>query len=693
MSKRKINLLGGIFSLLLSLVLISSVAAQSFDPVFEWIKRFQNGEEIELKVYVDTDSFTFFRRQQTDIDQSTFSRLCGETPAQQIKILPDELNRKVEGLAIKYEFNELLRLEETWKGNNPCAWKKIEFLKIASYPLDSWSEFIKQAVSQGLLEYELIEYEGKMWTSLTFKQTGPQNFQFGKRSLKFSDEFYEYMKISSEFKPRSGNIDKLVILVHEPHWLLAGQYQLIPGLKSFLEANSKYKFRFLVEGYWEEDIKYIPTKPILNRFSKDVSTASQVFSLLRDFRIDGPLAYRLLYNPDLPALAIDDPDIIKKTPPEPDWKDSFEYQEVFTKIFKKLEKLPKEQRTEVSQILVFLSYCVMADAQNLKGEVAIDWYKQLAELYDAISNQLSILDFKTESSFLSNQAESCRTEVAILQCALERDVVMAGNIANHFDEQSMADKIPIAFIGNFHTPGLINRLPEGISYVVIEPQVSPLFVTPPKKDRDKFNDHLKIPLGNLKLRVAPLTRELPDYESFLKRETLKIIARKNTFEASSPLSSDVTSMINDTFKQNGILDGAQIDFAADGQSPPPPFQGAFASFFYDSGGENPKLILYDREEGNWKHPCRINFLKKILLILPYEKFQRETKKARFYPDRENNRTFFWLYDSQNQIFYLYEWEEGMNIFLLLPLPRSKDEIHLRISIRELMYYEEGKLHG
>lgn len=472
MRRRQIKLLATL-CLLLSLIMTSTAIAQSFTPVFEWTKRFQSSEEVELKVQIGTDSFTFFRSKQTDIDQSTFESLRGETPAQQIKILPDKANKKVGGLSLKYEVNKLLRLEETWKGNKPNAWRKIEFLKIASYPLNRWPDFIKQAISQGLMEYEVIEYKEETFAFLTFKQTGPQSLRLGKRSLNLSDEFYDYMKVSNEFKPYAGNTDKLVVLVHEPHWLSAGQYQLIHGLKAYIDTNYQYKFRFLVEGYWEEEIKYIPTKPTLNIFSKDVSTRAQVFSLLRNFLIDGPFAYRLLYNPDLPALAIDDPNIIKKTPRTPVFKDQFEQQEVFLKIQEKLEKLPKKQRTEASQMLAFLSYYVMADVQNLKGEVAIDFYKQLTELYDALSKQLRSIhaqDFKKESSFLSNQAENCRTQAEISQYALERDAVMAKYIANHF-ESKYAELIPIVFIGNFHTPGIIDRLPKGSSFVVIEPIV------------------------------------------------------------------------------------------------------------------------------------------------------------------------------------------------------------------------------
>lgn len=763
----------GLYLLLSLLIVVSSVSAQSFEPVFRWTKRFQSGEEIESKVHVGAESFTFLRSRTTNINQDTFERLLmpnyhrrskgpvvekiqarfkelgyyrgpvdgdfgdgteravklfqkanglnvdGEVGLQTWKALFPQANipkpaisqLKIlsgRGLIIGYDVSKLLRLEETWKGDRPSAWKKIEFVQIQSYPSKYWLNFIKQAISRGLIEYEVIEYEGESYASLTFKQVGPSSLQFGKRSLEFSDEFYEYMTICKEFKSRKGGTDQFVILVHEPHGLLAGQYQLIPGLKAFLETNSQYNFRFLVEGYFEKETEYISTKPTLDQFSKDVSKETQVISLLGNFLIDGPFAYRLLYDPDLPALAIDDPEIIKMTPREPVFRDLLEHQKVFAEILSKLDRLPQEQTTKAQQMLGLLRYYVQADVQDLEGQSVIDHCLQMTQLYDALSNQLRSFrnqDFTEESSFLKNQAQSYRTHVKILEYALKRDATMARNIASHF-KSKYTERIPIVFIGNFHTHGIIDRLPKEIGYVVIEPQVSPLSLTPPKKDRDNFNDALKpetrpsylIKLGgSLKLGVAPLRKELPYYESFLKRESSRIKSQRNTFKASSPLMPDITSKINNALELNGILTSAQAIFAGGGDMPPPPFQGAFASFSYGPGGENPKMIFYDREEENWKRSDRLNYLKKILLILPYEKVKKETRKGSFYHGRETNRTFFWIFDPKTLTFYLYEWKEGMDVFNLLPLPKVEDEeettIHLRLSIRELMDYEEEEVDG
>lgn len=436
MVKTNIRLSAGIMFLLISLIFVPSVAAQSFEPVFKKINQFQSGGEIEINVRVSSDSFTFLCSQSTEIDQGEFERLLKDKDSQsplQLKVLSDG------GLVLKLEVSNLLRLEETYRGDMPIAWKKIDFVPVGSYPLKVWPDFIKQAISHGLMEYELMEYEGQTFAFLTFKQIDPDGIKFGKRSLKFTDNFYRYMKISNAFKSRVGNTDKFAILVHEPHWLLAGQYQLIPGLKTLLDANPQYKFRFLVEGYWEKDIKDIPTKPLLNRFSKNISSSTQVYSLLNKFLIDGPLAYRLLYAPDLPAVAIDNPELIRQTPREFDLAKNWPKQEqIFKKIIEKIKKLPQEQTTSVNKTFNLLRYYLYADAHDLKGQAAIDYYRDVSKLYHDLSNKLESLskkDFTEENSFLKNQADGYNVNITTCEIALKRDGMMANDIQGHFNSE------------------------------------------------------------------------------------------------------------------------------------------------------------------------------------------------------------------------------------------------------------------
>ncbi len=683
-------------SLFLFLFISSSVFAKSFDKVFEWTKRVQDGEELELKVQVGTDSFTFLRSQATDIDQTIFDRLLEKKePQASIQLKPLS-----EGdLLIKYEINKLLRLEQSLTDLKPIAWRKIEFVQIASYPLEDWSDFIKQAILQGLMEYEVNEFNGESFAKLTFKQSGPSNLQFGKKTLKLSDEFYDYMKLSKEFKPCIGNTGKFVVLVHEPHWSLAGQYQLIHGLKSFIDANSQYEFRFLVEGYWEEEIKYILTEPSLLQFSNDATKTAQCFSLLRNFLIDGPLAYRLLYAPNLLAIAIDDPELIKNTHRQPDLKDRFETQKIFIKISEDLGNL-KELDNETVQILYqivnFAYLYSQADIQDLKGQDAVDYFQQVAELYGTLNESLKLLqleEFSENIEFFEYQSKAYRTEAEIYKCALARDIVMATNTIKHFGSK-YAERIPLVFIGNFHTPAIISHLrSNGIGYVVIEPRIS-LIAT--EKDQKKFNDALNFDTrpsylnrlsGALKIQVAPLAKELPDYRFFLERESQKIITRRDDFIASSPLATNNTSRLISAIELNGVFSNAKLEFA--NQPPKLPFQDAFASFSYDTEEEPPKMLFYNPQDEGWNRSDRLSYFQKVLPILPYKKFREGTKKHSFYQNKDTNRLFLCIYDSQTQMFYFFEGENALNLLKLL-VPKDG---YMRISIRDIIHGEMEVDHG
>ena len=228
--------------LLVLLTLTYSISAQMFDPVFKWVDQFRGGENIELKAQVSADSITFFRSQETNIDPAAFDQLLKSNksePSLHFKMI----NRKE--LVLEYKVDEKLRLERKFEDNQTVGWMKVEFVEIQSYPLETWPQFLREAVNHGLMEYKHIEIEGRTYADFTFRQKTPSIIKSGKKSIKLTDEFYTYMKIPKDYQPYLLNSNKLVILVHEPHWLRVGQYQLIPGLKALIDSNSNYKFRFL----------------------------------------------------------------------------------------------------------------------------------------------------------------------------------------------------------------------------------------------------------------------------------------------------------------------------------------------------------------------------------------------------------------------------------------------------------------
>jgi|GEM_PF-2376658 len=704
--RRKVILAGAWITMLL-VTWVTSVALESFDPVFERTDRFRMGDEVELSGSVSTDSFTFFRNRITTIRRSEFERLIGDRGSQ----LPVSLKILADGdLVVGYELSRSVRLEETRKDDEPRAWKKVELVQIASYPRSLWPSFLKRAVSHGMREYRVIEDEGDFHVSLTFSQTDPSRLQFGGKVLDLPDNFYHYMRIEREFVPWAGDDDKFVILVHEPHWCLAGQYQLIAGLKTLLKSNSSQKFKFLVEGYFTEEIKHIPTSPLLTQFSSDASRAEQVFSLLRSALIDGPLAYRLIYDPDLPAVAIDDPDLIRRTLPEQRPAGLFRAFDTLIKISEKLEESSSSRANDAYPALNTLALYIRAELNGIRGQPLIDFKLEQAARHDALCESLRGFSsdmFSEEISFLRTEAEAYRTGAKRFQTALERDAVMATNIEEHFSSKDLHDHIPVAFIGNFHTSAIVSHLhSKGIGYVVVGPLD---FVGASETEHRNFNralnlgarhNYLRELAGDLKSPVAPTSDELPYYRAFLRRSAVPRIERENkhahqSFESLGPTTIN-WALLRGALETNGFLSGAEVSFADRGVNPPPPFTNGFAYFSVEPQGRPPKLVFLQPEEKGWEREDRYRLLGRVSLVAPREEIRGQTRKVRFYQDQETNRIFCSYFDSESQRFYLFEGER-IDIFNTLPMPKIQGEeealIHLLLSLRNSRAGVKERSHG
>jgi hypothetical protein len=723
MIRRKNNLVYGVLVAILLLLLTSLIRAQSFAPVFEWIERFQDGEKVELKMQLNADSFTLLRSKVSDIDKATFEQLFktgDSTPPMQLKIIGDE------ELVLEYDVNQKLRLERQLKNNQFVGWKRIDFVPVKSYPLKSWAKFLHKAVTHGLMEFKVIRYKGGVFTTITFKQKGPSILKYGKKALKLTNEFYKYMKIPGDYKPQLYSSNKFVILVHEPHGLRVGQYQMVPGLKALIDSNSNHKFRFLVEGGFIDETKFIPVKPTADILQEDVSRHAQVYSLLKNYIIDGPLAYRLLYNPDLPSVVIDDNESIKATPKQPHITRSRGL-EILRKVYAKLKKIPGEEKKSAMGTLSLLSHYINADTGDLKGPQLLNYFSQLNKYYSDLSVKLGTFtgqDFSSECSQLDDLAKDYGTLRKVYQLALDRDSAMAVNINNHF-RSKYAGYIPVAFIGNFHTPGIIAKLDSGISHVVIESRKSTGYSD---EERKNFNDalkpasrlnYLKSLAGLLKLNVAPTNQELKICKVFLAKEALRIQNLEKKFNLSSPLSLETTSKIKNIIKQNGSFNTVAVGFGGKGGPPQNPIEGSkpFASFSTDPNNGNPNLVFFDHEEKNWKRDDRLNYLKIVLIFPVLERFKNETRKGEFHQDENTSRIFCKIFDPETQTFYFYE-VDGMDIYQWLapmnpkygektkPADSKKmdvnkqerdDEsptfIHFRLSFLKPLNLKEKKIYG
>jgi hypothetical protein len=183
--------------------------------------------------------------------------------------------------------------------------------EIGTFPRDRLVDFLQRAVPRGLSRYEV----GGRETRLFFRRPSPGPIAFTSgHKLVFPDRLWESMRVVHADVPQ-GPIDHLILIVHEPHWSVYGQYQLVNGLETLLRVNARLKPLFLVEGNYSNATKEVSIDSLLTRLQANGDVAPQVFALLRDYVIDGPTAYRLLHpTQQITERPIDDPDLLKGSP-------------------------------------------------------------------------------------------------------------------------------------------------------------------------------------------------------------------------------------------------------------------------------------------------------------------------------------------------------------------------------------------
>src|SRR5438874_3023671 len=84
-----------------------SASAQSFDPVFDWVARFRQGEDVELGLRLKADTFTVFRKQTTRIDKAKFAQLSTSSQPSNVR-----LRLKQDAKYLVFEMSDDLELEE-----------------------------------------------------------------------------------------------------------------------------------------------------------------------------------------------------------------------------------------------------------------------------------------------------------------------------------------------------------------------------------------------------------------------------------------------------------------------------------------------------------------------------------------------------------------------------------------------------
>jgi len=598
------------------------------------------------------------------------------------------------GLVVRYNVSDSVAVESTEKKGVAKSWQKIPFQEIARFDIAQWPEFMVHLVEVGdLARYE--EIEGRLL--LSFRSDTKPVQPLGDNAIQLSTETQSLIRLAPQYPPRRTSSGRAVIFIHEPHSDITGHLQLVPGLDALLRENPNKEFKFLVEGGLPENKGTIenPTRDISTTeveaiLAQDPAARSeQVFYLLRNFLIDSPLTYRLLYRP-VPALAIDDPVALARDPGRGEIYPKGLHREL-AQILKQLQTEGERARPAVAPFFA-LNKAYEPEAllaTRMDGASHVTWLGATNDKYHALAKSLAAVSadkYATNIQFLKNAAKGLDLERRSFAAALERDECMAKFTRDHFTGPDAA-RIPVVFIGSFHTQGIIDRLGPDIGYVVLEPR----FRGDSQRQEQQFNETLVDYIRTVD-RVARDTHKadvLPPQKAFPKLSSIsKKIAEKHTSRFvldDAPFDKATIDAIRDSIGQNGTFNTARVELAAPGgaggATPPPPRDAgaAFAAFSQGPHGSFGKLLLMRDHLDGWKQQPRLNYMKNVLLAPPDgRRASGKGVSLAFYTDPATHQVFASRYDAVTKSYYLFE---GKDALLAMEAWRARKarEAHLMLS--------------
>lgn len=595
-----------------------------------------------------------------------------------IDMLPDNNFR------FEFYVNELTSLKETYLNNEPSEWRQVRWLPILGISEIEWPIFVDSALRHGLTDYSEYTTDKNSFGFLTFKQSSPKSLSFANRVLRFNPEFYDYMRFSADFPPRSGQrFNSFIILIHDPHFSVGGVIQLLHGLGSLLKANPDFEPVFLVEGAFESPWQHIPLDPLQKCFSSSTASTTQIYAMLSRFLIDCPLAYRLLAGQNIPAIAIDDNDAIKMTPDRPRMLSDDPVLQVIRTTYSKLDQHPSSStKKSATENLAFLSLYVRSDPSELKGEEYLAYFATLDTVASEVAYQLTKLSrsqYVEEVAILNSYATSCNQYVKHMQPAFRRDTVMTMNIVGQLSQDP--ERVPFVFIGNFHTHGILNVLPQNLGYVVIEPRQQGLLDS---TDHDLFNlaihnrsDYFEQIMSHIKQPTYPRKTELPAYRNFLLKTAEQVASSDSKFLSTCEFSPSVGEKVLSSVRSNPIMATAAIYAVGGGTRSPPPsdYSRAFASFSFGPERLKPELTVFDPSDAGWNRGDRARYLKAVVFNTPSSRGDdTRIRQATFSVDDVTKRLFAALYDSATKSYYLFENPSLQDIQSLLHAPRKSSKL-------------------
>jgi hypothetical protein len=679
--------------------------AQNFDAVFDLVQQMRQGQRFDVDIQVKADTFTILREQETPLNKDTFEALRASADKKgwpHLKYLRDTE-------AFVFPVNATLEIEEQKHGGaaGTTTWLKREYVPVATYNVALWSNFLREALKHGLTAINQSATDSTI-TSLDFAPYGPDHIPYGTKSLALPPKFYQYMKLSPQHAPFTGS-NGFVVLVHDPHASRTGRFELLPGLRALLSAN-RSPVIFLDEGEFKGQTRTIG----FNTLDQIMLPAERarvlqpvVYNLLGRYLIDSAMAYRLLYDRNLPALAIDEtqflPTIALGQRPDSLMKVNRALVNILKALDGLKDKIPAEDLNRATQLVIYATIYEQTEIEDLDGRTLVKHFDNLADtLSDIVTlarlikqvNPASQVDL--DADFLQRQAAAYRGESKEYGLALNRDKPMATRIAEQ--AHTAETRLPVAFIGSFHTDGITSYLRSlKIGYVVVEPRHNYTFSDQEQQAFDSYlyqdqrPAYLRSATSQNKGPVVPTVVEVQRYyQPFVRREATRVMQRDqdaaHNYQQLPGKELDYPAF-NEALKANGVLSNARVEFGGPTSLAIPPDAGSPFAFFEPGDNGSGRFMVLNAGDTGWStQRGRYSCLREIKLLPPLVREDLSPhRQVSFYEDADSKTIYSSLFEPQSRRYYLYEGDKALDMLstMVLSKPSKDRDMLIRMRLAEL----------
>jgi hypothetical protein len=587
-------------------------------------------------------------------------------------------------------------------------WKRRSWVELSTFNQADWTDFVEFAIGQGLCRIEQLRYDGQVMMYLSFAPRTPDRLEAGTSTLSLNPRFQSVMRLSPKFPPKPGS-NGFVLLLHDPHGNVGGRFQTLAGLQALISQNSSTRFRFLVEGTYSGSSREIGLAG-LDRMLPAGGPDNQVivYRLLERFLINTPMAYRLLYDRTLSATAIDNNQLLSYPAPRHLRLHSQQIASV-----RELSKVVKETavptalantKTNLQQALNLVYVYLTVDLSEASDVALEENQSTLAKLCTAISDlgkSYSASGINLPGAILQGFAADALAysdQAAIYQNARGRNNTMAPQIIEA--ARSSSSRMPIAFIGNYHTRGIVAELQKAsVGYVVVEPR--PLVSQQPADNdafeqanhtntREAYLSHVTINMGY----VAPTPTESRTIYAPLISEAARRLKAEREFQLFAGSAVDGVRL-KLAATSNRDLFNSQL--ASGGEAPPPPGGGGTVFAYLEPGGpgNRSRLFVTDTSDQRWRDTDRYAFLSSAAFrIRDLPSDVDVDRSIAIYPDPDSGRIFCTFYDGKSHRMYCYEGKPR-EIASLVPFSMgdSKDELNAHTQVTRIFILWLGAKRG